>query len=88
MEKKKTENKKTRVGVVVSDKMNKTRVVAVDRVLLHPIFKKYYKRTKNYKVHDPDNVTKTGDQVEIIECRPLSKTKKWALKGIIRKAAA
>ncbi|MBF0492020.1 MAG: 30S ribosomal protein S17 [Deltaproteobacteria bacterium] len=87
MEKKK-ENKKIRVGVVVSDKMDKTRVVAVDRVVLHPVFKKYYKRTKNYKIHDPQNTSKTGDQVEIIESRPLSKTKRWRLKGVLRKAAA
>ncbi len=85
---KQTANKKVRVGVVVSDKMDKTRVVAVDRVVLHPVFKKYYKRTKNYKIHDPQNTSKSGDQVEIIESRPLSRTKRWRLKGILRKAAA
>ena len=81
-------NKKTRVGIVVSDKMDKTRVVAVDRVVLHPVFKKYYKRQKKYKIHDPQNISKNGDQVEIIESRPLSRTKRWCLKGVLRKAAA
>lgn len=84
----KTRQKKTRTGVVVSDKMNKTRVVAVDRVVLHPVFLKYYRRTSKFHVHDEKNESRIGDTVEIVECRPLSRTKRWMLKGILRKAAA
>ena len=84
----KARQKKTRTGVVVSDKMNKTRIVAVDRVVLHPVFKKYYRLTSKFHVHDEKNESRIGDQVEITECRPLSRTKRWKLKNILRKAAA
>lgn len=80
--------RKIRVGVVISDKMDKSRVVGVDRMVLHPLFKKYFRRTTRFHVHDEANETHVGDQVEIVECRPVSRTKSWKLKGIIKKAAA
>ena len=64
-------------GVVVSDKMEKTLVVNVERKFPHPLYKKYIKRSKRYHVHDGDNQFKVGDIVNIQECRPLSKTKRW-----------
>lgn len=76
-------HRKTQTGVVVSDKMEKTIVVKVDRLVKHHIYNKYIKRSVKYKVHDENNSCKTGDRVLIIECRPLSKDKRWSLKQII-----
>lgn len=67
--------KRVMEGIVVSDKMNKTIVVQVERQVMHPIYKKFVKRSKKYKVHDESGKHKIGDTVSIIECRPLSKTK-------------
>ena len=64
-------------GVVVSDKMEKTIVVNVERKFPHPLYKKFIKRSKRYHVHDEDNQFKLGDIVKIQECRPLSKSKRW-----------
>ncbi len=64
-------------GTVVSDKMDKTIVVRVERRVMHPIYKKFIRRSKKYAAHDPDNRCKIGDTVQIRECRPLSKTKTW-----------
>jgi len=64
-------------GVVVSDKMEKTIVVNVERKFPHPLYKKYIKRSKRYHVHDKENQFKNGDIVNIQECRPLSKSKRW-----------
>jgi len=64
-------------GVVVSDKMDKTIVVKVERRYQHPIYKKYIRRSKKYHAHDETNQCKTGDTVSIRECRPLSKLKRW-----------
>ena len=64
-------------GVVVSDKMDKTVVVNVERKFPHPLYKKYIKRSKRYHAHDEKNAHKVGDTVSIQECRPLSKTKRW-----------
>ncbi len=64
-------------GVVVSDKMDKTVVVNVERKFAHPLYKKYIKRSKRYHAHDENNACKVGDIVSIQECRPLSKTKRW-----------
>jgi small subunit ribosomal protein S17 len=64
-------------GVVVSDKMDKTVVVRVERRVMHPIYKKFIKRSKKYHAHDEENLCKTGDVVRIRETRPLSKTKTW-----------
>ncbi len=66
-------------GVIVSDKMNKTRVVSVKSIKVHPIYKKRYKVNKKYKVHDEKNLYKVGDKVQFIECRPLSKDKRWRM---------
>jgi small subunit ribosomal protein S17 len=76
-------HRKTQVGVVVSDKMEKTVVVKVDRLVKHQVYNKYIKRSVKYKVHDEQNSCKIGDRVQIIECRPLSKDKRWSLKQII-----
>lgn len=64
-------------GVVVSDKMDKTIVVKIERKIKHPLYKKYIRRTKKYAAHDEANVAKIGDIVRIRECRPLSKQKHW-----------
>ena len=76
-------HRKTQVGVVVSDKMEKTVVVKVDRLVKHSVYSKYIKRSVKYKVHDEQNSSKIGDRVQIIECRPMSKDKRWSLKQII-----
>lgn len=69
--------KRVMQGVVVSDKMDKTIVVKVERRYQHPIYKKYIRRSKKYHAHDETNQCKTGDTVSIRECRPLSKLKRW-----------
>ncbi|MDD2853407.1 MAG: 30S ribosomal protein S17 [Desulfuromonadaceae bacterium] len=76
-------HRKIQVGVVVSDKMEKTVVVRVDRLVRHSVYSKYIKRSVKYKVHDEQNSSKVGDRVQIIESRPLSKDKRWSLKQII-----
>lgn len=70
---------KTFSGVVVSDKADKTIVVKVETVKLHPKYRKRYKVSRNYKVHDETNKAKEGDAVKFVECRPLSKDKRWRL---------
>ncbi len=77
--------RKTRVGVVVSNKMDKTVVVAVERLVKHPLYKKYIKRTKKFKAHDERNECQVGDKVKIMEARPLSKTKRWRVVEILEK---
>ncbi|MBN1880549.1 MAG: 30S ribosomal protein S17 [Deltaproteobacteria bacterium] len=79
-------NKRILNGRVVSDKMDKTIVVMVERTLMHPIYKKYIKRRKKYMAHDPENQCTVGDKVMIAENRPLSKRKRWVLKEIVEKA--
>ena len=78
--------RKTRVGVVVSDKMDKTIVVAVKDSVQHPLYKKIMKRTVKFKAHDEKNEFGVGDGVEIIETRPISADKRWRLVQIIEKA--
>jgi small subunit ribosomal protein S17 len=78
---------KTRVGMVVSDKMNKTRVVAVDRTYRHPRYQRVVKRTRRFKAHDERNESHVGDRVLIIETRPLSKDKRWRIKEILGRAS-
>ena len=68
-------------GTVVSDKMDKTVVVAVTRLFEHPAYKKTVKKVVRFKAHDPENRSKTGDRVIIAECRPLSKDKRWRVVG-------
>ena len=76
-------NKKTMTGVVVSNKMDKTLVVKVERRFSHPVFKKVVKTTKKYKVHDEKNECLEGDFIRIQETRPLSKEKRWRLLGVV-----
>ena len=78
--------RKTRVGVVVSDKMDKTIVVAVKDSVQHPLYKKILKRTKKFKAHDENNEAGIGDRVEIMETRKISKDFNWRLVKIIEKA--
>lgn len=78
--------RKTRVGLVSSDKMDKTIVVAVTEMVRHPLYKKYIKRTFKLKAHDEENACKIGDKVRVMETRPLSKDKRWRLLDIIEKA--
>jgi small subunit ribosomal protein S17 len=78
--------RKTRVGLVVSDKMDKTIVVAVQDSVKHPLYGKIVKRTVKFKAHDEKNECGVGDKVEIMETRPLSKDKNWRLLRIIEKA--
>lgn len=68
-------------GVVVSDKMDKTVTVLVERRVMHPIYKKFIRRSKKYHAHDETNQVKIGDVVQIEECKPLSKTKTWKVVG-------
>jgi small subunit ribosomal protein S17 len=83
---KKLSGKKEFVGIVKSDKMNKTIVVAVETKTLHPLYKKYVTRTKKLKAHDENNDAKIGDRVRVVECRPLSKEKCWRLTAILERA--
>lgn len=78
--------RKTRVGKVVSNKMDKTIVVAIEDHIQHPLYKKIVKRTVRLKAHDEKNECNIGDTVEIMETRPLSKEKRWRLVEIIEKA--
>lgn len=79
-------NRKTRVGRVVSDKMDKTIVVASETFVTHPLYKKQMKKTTKFKAHDENNECKVGDVVKIMETRPLSKDKNWRLVDIVEKA--
>lgn len=78
--------RKTRVGTVTSDKMDKTIVVAVTEHVKHPLYKKIIKRTYKLKAHDEENVCGIGDKVKVMETRPLSREKRWRLIEIIEKA--
>jgi small subunit ribosomal protein S17 len=78
--------RKTRVGMVVSDKMQKTVVVAIERRVAHPVYGKMMTRTTRLKVHDEENAAKTGDTVRIMETRPLSKDKRWRVIEIVDRA--
>ena len=80
------QNKKIRTGVVVSDKMDKTIVVAISTRRLHPLYKKYVTRTKKVKAHDERNDAHTGDTVRVVECRHISKDKCWRLEQIVERA--
>ena len=78
--------RKVRDGVVVSDKMQKTIVVQVERTVQHPKYRKYLTHRKRYKAHDEKNESKVGDRVQIEETRPLSRDKRWRLKAILERA--
>ncbi|MBO7738791.1 MAG: 30S ribosomal protein S17 [Oscillospiraceae bacterium] len=78
--------RKTRVGQVVSNKMDKTIVVAIEDSVQHALYKKIIKRTYKLKAHDEENTCNIGDTVKVMECRPLSKDKRWRLVEIIKRA--
>ena len=78
--------RKTRVGIVVSDKMDKTVTVLVERRVKHPLYGKYIVQNKKYHAHDESNTCGIGDKVEIAESRPISKTKSWKVTRVIEKA--
>ena len=78
--------RKTRIGVVVSDKMDKTIVVAIRTRVKHPLYGKIMNRTKKFKAHDEENKCGIGDKVKVMETRPLSRDKRWRLVEIIEKA--
>jgi small subunit ribosomal protein S17 len=78
--------RKVRVGTVVSDKMDKTVVVAVETLVKHKLYGKFVKRTKKFKAHDENNECRIGDKVRIMETRPLSKDKRWRVVEIVEKA--
>ena len=77
--------RKTKVGIVVSEKMDKTIVVAMEDFIRHPLYGKAVKRTKKVKAHDENNECQVGDKVRIMETRPLSKDKRWRLVSIVEK---
>jgi small subunit ribosomal protein S17 len=78
--------RKHRSGVVVSNKMDKTVVVVVERLVKHPKYKKYLRARKKYKAHDEKNECQVGDRVELIETRPLSREKRWAVRAVVHRA--
>ena len=87
-EKKKTSHsgmRKTRVGKVLSNKMDKTIIVIEEKRVMHPIYKKFFKKSTKFAAHDPKNTCDIGDTVKIMETRPLSKTKRWRLVEIVEK---
>lgn len=78
------DKRKERVGIVTSDKMNKTRVVQVERLVKHPLYDRTVKKHNKFKAHDEGNSSKLGDKVKIMETRPLSKDKRWVITEIIK----
>ncbi len=78
-------NRKTQVGIVASDKMDKTVVVKVEQLIKHPVYLKYMKRNVKYKAHDAENSCSIGDKVLIVESRPLSRDKRWKVREILEK---
>ena len=77
-------NKKARTGIVVSDQMEKSIVVRVDRTFKHPLYKKTVRRSKKYMAHDENNACKIGDIVQIIECKPISARKTWRVVEVVK----
>ena len=77
--------RKTRVGTIVSDKMDKTVVVMTSKKVMHPVYKKFVTRRVKYKAHDPNNEYQSGDRVEIEETRPLSRQKRWRVTKLIER---
>ena len=78
--------RKVRVGRVVSDKMDKTTVVMIERLVKHPAYKRYIRRRKKYAIHDDENTCRIGDTVRFMETRPLSKNKRWRLVEVVERA--
>ncbi len=87
MSEEKNKAQRTIVGRVVSDKMDKTVSVAIERLIKHPVYGKYIRRTTKVLAHDAANECKSGDRVAISECRPISKNKAWAVVNVIERAA-
>ena len=85
-EEKKIRQRKSLAGIVVSDKMDKTIVVQIEQMVMHPIYKKYVRRRLKYKAHDETNTARMGDTVLIEECRPLSRDKRWRLRDVTERA--
>ena len=85
-EEKKIRQRKSLAGIVVSDKMDKTIVVQIEQMVMHPIYKKYVRRRLKYKAHDETNTARMGDMVLIEECRPLSRDKRWRLRDVTERA--
>ena len=81
-----TKQRQVRIGTVVSDKMQKTVVVAVENRVMHSLYKRYMKETKRFHVHDEDGQCGVGDRVEIVQCRPLSRLKRWRVRRVLKKA--
>lgn len=79
-------NKRVLSGYVISDKGDKTVVVRCQTILQHPLLKKYIRRRKKFMAHDPENTCRVGDKVQIAECRPMSKRKRWILKSVLEKS--
>ena len=77
----------TKIGVVASDKADKTVVVRVERIVLHPKYKRYVRRSAKFMAHDEANACRVGDTVEIVESRPLSASKRWRVRRVVKKAA-
>ncbi len=80
------QHRKTKVGIVSSDKMDRSRVIMVERSIKHPLYKKYVKKTSKFMVHDENNDSREGDVVRIMETKPLSKRKRWRLVEILERA--
>jgi small subunit ribosomal protein S17 len=78
--------RKSRQGVIVSDKLDRSIVVRVDRTMRHPLYKKVIRRSKKYMAHDQENSGKVGDLVRIMECRPISRRKRWRLVEVMTRA--
>jgi small subunit ribosomal protein S17 len=78
--------RKTRVGKVISESMDKTAVVVIDRLVKHPQYKRYVRRRKKYTIHDQENQCRVGDVVRFMETRPLSKSKRWRLIEVVERA--
>ena len=78
--------RKTRIGIVVSDKMDKTVTISIERKVPHPIYKKYFKKTTKLMAHDEKSECGVGDKVKVMETRPLSKNKRWRMVEIVEKA--
>jgi len=78
--------RKTRLGIVVSDKMDKTITIAIERKVPHPIYRKYFKKTTKLMAHDEKSECRVGDKVKVMETRPLSKNKRWRMVEIVEKA--
>ena len=78
--------KVTKTGVVTSDKMDKSVVIQVERIIMHKMYKRYIKRSAKFMAHDEENTCRIGDMVEIVESRPLSSRKRWRVKRVVRRA--